>query len=270
MDTFATPVGLITSNNDALASLYNEDRIIHQMMDVYADKGYEQINLSNTHFYLDLPTGKKILAPSLGTLSEENLEFLFSKAEELLNGARVRYITGLRINFGFDGSNIQLLYQPVIMKWEGFDGVTMDDLYKVEEAKTPNGEALFYFCNNRVVANLSHEIAATYMDDYKRFIRIKHNLNVNEQHTSHTSNDVESIIVAFQTMFSLLHKENSDTLFLHNSVRELKENQSDNVKHSILMSAVKIVLGSNSGHQFSNRSHLCPPCSNKVGYDIAE
>lgn len=270
MDAFATPIELITSNNDALASLYNEDRIIHQMMDIYADKGYEQINLSNAHFYLDLPTGKKILTPSLGTLSEEVLEFLFSKSEELLNGARVRYLTGIRINFGFDGSSIQLLYQPVIMKWERFDGITMDDIYKVEEGKTPSGDPLYYCCNTGAVAILSHEIAETYIGDYKRFIRIKHNLNVNEQHTPHTSTDVESIIVAFQTVFSLLHKENSGTLFLHNCVRELKENQSDNVKHSILMSAAKIVLGSNSGHQFSNRSHLCPPCSNKVGYDVAE
>ncbi len=272
MEAFATPVEQITTSNNTLTSLYYEDKIIHQMMNIKDDKGSELINMSKEHFHLSIPViggPNRIirLEPVLDTLTMESLEKMLVIATDLLSDPNTRYITGLRIHFGFFGDKIKLLYQPVIMEWEKFDGITLDDMYKVVEKKDAQGKPVYY---NELALDVNEATASSYKNDYKAYIRIKHNLDVLEQHTAHTPKDIDSIIVTFQAIFSLMEKENSEKLFLHNSVRKLKENPSDSVRHSILMSATKVILAPDSNSQFSNRSHLCPPCGSTVGFDIAE
>lgn len=270
MDVFEAPIELIVTGNDVLSQMYNEDKLIIQMMDLDANQGHEHIHLCNTHLYFDLPTVKQALLPLAAKIPEDALIHFYTKSLDLLKGASIRYITGMQIHFGFVGNTLQLIYQPLLMKWNRFDPITLDDLYVIDREKDTNYDIVYYTFNGTDFVSVTKLVAEGYISDYQRLIRIKHNSDTGEVFKVFSNGDVSSIILPFQTIFSILTRENSDNLFLHNSIRKLKENPSNNIKHCLLMSTKPVTLGNNSGRQFSNRSHLCPPCQNEIGFDIAE
>ncbi|MNJ83140.1 hypothetical protein D3C87_05540 [compost metagenome] len=256
----------LLGTSDPLSGIFDEDLIFHPLMDIRKDDAFTKINLCKKHFhFLDVSGTKTYLNPLLLEIDNKTLIELYSKAYEITNGdVSERFMTGLQIYFGYSTeSGLIPIFEPVKMGWNGFDGGTMDDLYKIYR------KGLYWKYDGAGLAPVSVDQFNILTANYRGAIQIKHNDDNSEPHLvfSSAKKDTESIIIPFQAIFKLTGTEKK--LFIHNAVRKRLENPLATIKHSILISTSVMTLPGGSG-AFSNRSHLCPPCDgNVIGFDLA-
>lgn len=174
-----------------------------------------------------------------------------------------RYITALNITFGAVENDVKLILRPVYLQWLRYDVETQKDLYHASDSAYGN----HYKFVNSDFQFISKSERDRMVSDYKNGIKIVHKDGGN--HESFRLNvDVESILIPLQTIYTVICNTEDFIGYITQAVRNVQYDRTSPIKHIVMVSGYevgaveKMVI-------YANRSHLCPPCSNIFGFDLA-
>lgn len=249
----------VTPENQQALSTIDQDVLCLEMSPVDQSTADSEIALCNTHLFLN---GAPI-NHGIDVIPHAAMEKL-KVAAMLLKTTDLNYVLAVKMHFVLDedGERIELLYQPLYMSRPASD--IGEPMYSVREGG--------YYYYDRIDKNFYQISQARKIDalkaSYRNNIRILHRLDVTP--TSYIPGlDSDAAIFPFQTIEELMHDNEGNAFYIHNSIRKEAVGGAFSIQHCLLLSSVTLTGNSFKG-KFANRSHLCPPSCNVIQYALAK
>lgn len=271
INVIATPFLELIENHQVISRIQNEDQLSLELADV--DSIEAGLRISNCQAYLEL--NGRPMSYQIGNqmINRTELDILFNSLLQSVPTIPKKYITVLKIILGSKANaeglfEIHPIFQPMVLIWNEYDPNSNNHKYVRPQDASPIG--LFQLQNGRFISATVAE-RNLWVEYYKDKIRIKH--DDQETHARFRGGvDVGEVVFPFQTIYTLMEQNNTDKFSLYNCVQKIVHQESNPVKHAILVSAPNnnpTIPGGFTG-KYANRSHLCPPCNGVTfGYDLA-
>ena len=270
INVIATPFEELIENHAVLDPIQNEDQLSLELADVNSVEANKRI--TNCRTYLELNGQPVSYEIGNGLIDRIELDSLFNLTLQYVPTTPKKYITVLKIILGSKENDeglfeIHPIFQPMVLIWNEYYPNSNNHGY-VRSDNSPN--ILYQLENNRLIGTTLAQ-KNLWVQNYKDRIRIKHN-DLENHATFRAGVDVMEVVFPFQTIYTLMKENNNDKFNLHNCIQKITHQETNPVKHAILISSPynnPNTLGEFSG-KYANRSHLCPPCNGvTLGYDLA-
>ncbi len=217
--------------------------------------------------------------PFVLTLKLEHLTQLRNHPLSKPSESAVKWIGGLRLIYAVEESVFKIYFRPLYFKWVNDlfgQGNELYALYMLNEDETVyyaydiNAGFQTLDMNDAGVANKVNTNIQRYTDAQSG-IYIKRR-NGEATRTTHTANDVKSVIFTFQEFLTLQDSGNPgiNDVKIWNYVKQINSSTNPIVKHDLMLSSDDVIYNTSSSgislnpikSNFLDLSHLCPPsCS---------
>jgi hypothetical protein len=203
---------------------------------------------------------------------------LYLSINELGTGCQQGYLTGLRINLGFDGSQIVYFFQPVFLcLTEKVPGG--ESYYRM---KSYEGDKYFVY-DDRSETFVSHTdnnmqtLCSRLYDAFQIRRSVFSHRFYGFKHDPYFEGDTKSVMFTFQEIFRLYHnnfrEETADNCYgrylkIYNAAQYYHSGLSFNrLKETLFIKTSKISNNAQNFLHAANLAHLCPPSCEDEGDD---
>lgn len=246
-----------------LKALIAEDLLDLQMSVMEEPEAHEHV--LKCHSYLHLK-GQNLSHLLSSMISLNDFDGLFKEAtDKKRNGDK--YITCLQVYLASEGENPVMfpVYQPVYLKRTHYDPITQKYMYTIPT----DGLGKFYVHDKQNFVPIPESEKNRLVRNYQEDMTMIHTINGANYTAFDPNHDVESCLIPFQLMYKLMDETPSQELFVTNAIREIEADEASPIKHIVIVSGEKVDEIPVNPAKYANRSHLCPPCANIFGFDLA-
>jgi hypothetical protein len=246
----------------SFSRLRSEDVLDLGDKSVDGDSGRFRIENAQRRIIFKNATSFTPIYPEVASLSVEEIEKFLIKASDLPKNLCDHYITALAIHFGHETEGkITPLYEVMRLEWNEEDIESEMDVFNLARSK-----GLYL---SAIDAENNSQADTILKDHYRQNVLIQHGRNQNANYeVFDKGKDSEYVVIPFQVILALMVAHKIDQVYLLNTLTIRVHAKS--YRHGLILYfeefAEKFVPVLD---KYANRSHLCPPSSNRFKYYLA-
>jgi hypothetical protein len=242
--------------------LTNEDTLNLKLVEVSAIDGAHRITDASSHLLLN----GAVIPTDLQTIPKAELDLLHQEVAVYTTSAK-KCLTVLKIYFGAQINNnqilMQLFYQPLFLAYSNYEANTHNYMYDITESGT------IYYIENGTLTAASDEYLSDAQQLFKDKLTIKHTLDACVFEPFNEGVDIESLLIPFQSIFTILQDNDNTQLMIKSSVNFIIHEEKYPVKQSVLLFSEEVNPKGAFAGKFANRPIGQPPYNILgLGFDL--